>query len=280
VLPSFLGIGVPRAGTTWLNDLLASHPEVLMAQGRKEVRFFNQNYERGLGWYERFFPCTAPLPLAIGEFTPGYLFEPSGPERVAAMGSADRFLISFRDPIDRLVSHYRARQRVDHFRGALDDFVVAYPHSVDHGRYATHLERWLDRFEREQFLIMTFESAIADVDRTKARLAALLDIDAGRFSREAGAVARNQAFSPRQPRLYAGAKRTTRYLRRHDIDWIDRIGEHVKGRAVRRADSGDRVVVGPELRRRLLNLYRPEVERLAVLTGLSLEEWPSLATSA
>ena len=26
MLPTFLGIGVPRAGTTWLYELLASHP--------------------------------------------------------------------------------------------------------------------------------------------------------------------------------------------------------------------------------------------------------------
>ncbi len=275
MLPTFLGIGVPRSGTTWLNDVLSSHPDVLMAQGRKEVRFFNENHERGLGWYERFFPETTPTPAAIGEFTPGYLFHPDAPARVAALGSVDRFLVSFRDPIDRLVSHYRARQRVDHFVGSLEEFMAAYPHAVDQGRYATHLERWLDRFPRDQFLIMTFESAIADVETTKKRLASFLDLDVARFPVDAGAIARNQAFLPRQPRLYAFAKRTTRFLRRHDIDLLDKLGDHIKGRVVRRAETGSPTEVPDELHRRLVDLYQPEAQRLEKLAGVSVDGWRS-----
>ena len=28
MLPTFVGIGVPRAGTTWLHEILDAHPEV------------------------------------------------------------------------------------------------------------------------------------------------------------------------------------------------------------------------------------------------------------
>ena len=55
-LPTFLGIGAPRAGTTWLNTLLSSHPDVYMPTRREEVRFFDRDYDFGLGWYESFFP--------------------------------------------------------------------------------------------------------------------------------------------------------------------------------------------------------------------------------
>ena len=57
-LPTFLGIGVQRAGTTWLHTLLNSHPDVYMPTHRKEIRFFDRYYERGLSWYEEFF-CPA-----------------------------------------------------------------------------------------------------------------------------------------------------------------------------------------------------------------------------
>ena len=40
-LPTFLGIGVPRGGTTWLHKLLISHPVVYMPTRRKEIRFFD-----------------------------------------------------------------------------------------------------------------------------------------------------------------------------------------------------------------------------------------------
>ena len=51
-LPTFLGIGVQRGGSTWLHTLLTSHPDVYLPTRRKEVRFFDRDYERGLKWYE------------------------------------------------------------------------------------------------------------------------------------------------------------------------------------------------------------------------------------
>jgi hypothetical protein len=36
-IPNFLGIGVPKAGTTWLYELLKAHPEVYVPSYRKEL---------------------------------------------------------------------------------------------------------------------------------------------------------------------------------------------------------------------------------------------------
>ena len=68
-LPAFLGIGVPRAGTTWLHTLLASHPDVYTPTLRKEINFFDRYYDRGLSWYEALFPPpeNAERYQAIGE---------------------------------------------------------------------------------------------------------------------------------------------------------------------------------------------------------------------
>ena len=54
-LPTFVGIGVARGGTTWLHTLLSGHPEISMPTRRKEVRYFDRNHDRGLDWYESFF---------------------------------------------------------------------------------------------------------------------------------------------------------------------------------------------------------------------------------
>ena len=75
-LPTFLGIGVPRAGTTWLHQLLSAHPDVFLPSRRKEVRFFDRHHEEGQGWYEGFFcpPDEADRYSAIGEISPQYLY--------------------------------------------------------------------------------------------------------------------------------------------------------------------------------------------------------------
>jgi len=40
-LPTFLGIGVLRGGTTWLHELLASHPNIFVPTRRKEIFYFD-----------------------------------------------------------------------------------------------------------------------------------------------------------------------------------------------------------------------------------------------
>ncbi len=56
MLPSFIGIGAPRSGSTWLHELLRAHPNVYLPRQRKELNFFNQNDSRGIDWYEKYFP--------------------------------------------------------------------------------------------------------------------------------------------------------------------------------------------------------------------------------
>ncbi len=59
-LPNFIVIGPGKTGTTWLyRGALAAHPDVCLAHHTKETVFFADFYDRGLGWYEKFFEgCT------------------------------------------------------------------------------------------------------------------------------------------------------------------------------------------------------------------------------
>ena len=54
-LPDFLILGSPRCGTTWLAKALGSHPEVFMPS-RKELHFFDREYESGIASYSAHFP--------------------------------------------------------------------------------------------------------------------------------------------------------------------------------------------------------------------------------
>ena len=47
MLPTFLGIGVQRAATTWLHDCLREHPDVFVPG---ELSYFNWQFEKGMGW--------------------------------------------------------------------------------------------------------------------------------------------------------------------------------------------------------------------------------------
>jgi hypothetical protein len=69
-LPTFVVIGAMKAGTVSLRHYLDGHPDVFMGSGGMfgEPNFFaaEQNWPRGLGWYESAFDG-AGRAAAIGE---------------------------------------------------------------------------------------------------------------------------------------------------------------------------------------------------------------------
>lgn len=281
MLPTFLGIGVPRAGTTWLHQLLDSHPDIGMAQGRKEVHFFDHNFERGPGWYERRFPHSAH-PVAAGEITPHYLYDVRCIERIDRTLPGAGLLLSLRNPVDRLVSHFRHRQRVDGFGGNLDDFIRKYPQAVTWGRYATHLRPWLDRFPSERFCLLVFEEAVADVGGTLDRLAAFVGVAAAGFPAGAGTAAVNESFAPRHRRAHGLARRQARRLRGWDADWAVSLAKRLgAGGMAREMAGGGRPAGGSPLddgrRRELWALFADDVAELEVLTGRPYASWQPAA---
>jgi hypothetical protein len=99
--------------------------------------------------------------------SPTYLHAPKAPSRIAAMFPDVRLIVLLRNPVERAFSHYWKARNVDYeeletFEDALeaeperlsacrsDDFENSARHLysyIDRGRYANHLEPWLDYFE-------------------------------------------------------------------------------------------------------------------------------------
>src|SRR2546427_8680745 len=102
-LPTFLGIGVPRAGTTWLHTLLSGHPDAYLPTRRKEVRFFDRHFDRGVEWYEGFFspPEGTGGYRAIGEISPHYLYGQGGPTKIATALASPQPPPKLRPPVGR-----------------------------------------------------------------------------------------------------------------------------------------------------------------------------------
>ena len=175
-LPTFLGIGAARSGTTWLHELLVSHPDIYVPTRRKEVRFFDQYFERGLHWYQEFFPpdSGAGQYRAIGEISPGYYRCPSCPARIASIPSITSLILMVRNPMDRAYSHYGLVVREGRTSETFEDFLSIEPQAVQWGFYSRYLESYLRYFKRDQILVMIYEHTMADVQGAKERLASFL----------------------------------------------------------------------------------------------------------
>jgi hypothetical protein len=275
-LPTFLGIGVPRGGTTWLHGLLATHPDVFMPGRRKELNYFNLHHTRGLGWYRKFFPSEeeANRYRAVGEISPWYFYTEGCAERIAELGIG-KLVLMLRNPVERTWSYYARAIRDGDFRGSFEAFLDD-PRclALEQGRYTPYLERFRTRFADDRMLVLISEQAFADVEGTQRRLGAFLDVDPARFGPTAGAEPANASFVPRAPRAYALAFQAGRYLRRRqDLDWVVNAGRRL-GLKRLLAGRGDKLPpMQPETRRRLEADFRPDILRLEGMLGISLAGW-------
>jgi hypothetical protein len=273
-LPNFLGIGVPRAGTTWLHQLLQAHPDVFVPSRRKEVSYFNLRYDRGFAWYRKFFPPEAEVQRyrAVGEVTPYYFYCTHCPERIAGAG-VERLVLMLRHPVDRAWSYYGQKIRNGMFRGSFEEFLE---HSrwpvVEQGHYSRYLRRYLEHFDRQQILILLFETSVADVAATQRELAAFLGISASGFPGEDAGGVVNQSYMTRAPRLYGLAFRLGRFFRKYDLDWVVNTAKRLGIREAFGA-AGKLAPMRPETRARLDRLFQPEIEELEQVAGISLDLW-------
>ena len=161
--PDFLYIGTSKAGSTWLFNALASHPDVFLASS-KGLYYFDAHIDRGEDWYLGHFDGSAGF-RARGEISHSYLSSVEAPERIARLNPAVRLLACLREPVDRAFSDYLDLLKNQQYDGSFEGALDAYPRLLDRGRYATHLRRYLEVFPREQLLVQLFDDLKADPQR-------------------------------------------------------------------------------------------------------------------
>lgn len=273
-LPDFVGIGAPRSGTSWLNTLLASHPDVYTPTIRDEINFFDHYYERGLDWYESLFPPAedAPRYRAIGEITPQYLEKEECPERIFRTLPEAKLIVVLRHPVSRAYSQYGLYVQRRNYRGSFEDFLTDKPRALERGFYSRYLKRYLQFYDRSQILALIFEEMVTDVRKTKETLADFLDLDVDRFSTAAGAKKVNPSTVPKFQFLYGFVANTGRMLRKLNLEPVvdfvmrTRIPRLLaKGRSLPPLDN--------RLKNRLSQRYQDEFQDLQRCLQIDLSCW-------
>jgi asparagine synthase (glutamine-hydrolysing) len=107
-LPTFLGIGSMRCGSTWLYEVLKLHPDIRMSDC-KEMDFFfmPQMLQHDLRWYEAHFkPNNGSEPKPVrGEISPRYSrLKAWQVGRIAELLPELRIILTLRHPIERVWS--------------------------------------------------------------------------------------------------------------------------------------------------------------------------------
>ena len=273
-LPTFLGVGVPRAGTTWLHTWLADHPDVYMPARRKEIRFFDRHYGEGVEWYEAFFfPVDGAESYgAIGEISPQYLYCDECPARIASTLPDVKLLVVLRHPVDRAYSTYGFTLQRAHYRGSFGEFLESRPSVLDRGFYSRFLQRYLERFERDRILPLLFEEMVAELDATRDVLGEFLGVDPSRFPLDAGGQRVNKSSVPSLGAVSGLAVKTGRRLRRLGLEPAVDLARRV---GIQRVISRGKPIprIDPEQRVELSKAYEEEFDELERLLGIDLARW-------
>jgi hypothetical protein len=189
MLPNFICPGAARSATTNLYYLLIQHPRIYLPT-IKETRFFTQDYEKGLDWYEGKYYADVKDETAIGDISPVYAVDERCPERIRqALGEDVKFIFMLRNPVERAYSHYcmlRNHQFEDlPFAEAIDrdepsriaKSLEYYHHPygfqyLKESSYLLSIRRYQQYFAPDRFQFILFEEFVQDVE---AQLRVILD---------------------------------------------------------------------------------------------------------
>jgi hypothetical protein len=181
----FIGIGVYKAGTSSVSNILETHPQICFSIP-KEIRYFNkfhrsgqlnENHSRDQDWYFKHYGHCEKGNIR-GEFSPGYFIDPGAPKKIHKLFPEIKLIICLRNPIDRAYSDYQMRrhyslQETKSFSNAIRESSVY----VENGLYFKHLKRYLDYFEMENIFIITLEDLKENLNHTIKSLFHFLNVD-------------------------------------------------------------------------------------------------------
>ena len=292
--PDFFIVGAFKSGTTAMYEYLRPHPQIFMPF-HKEPMYFGADLSHHYGRmspaeYLALFREASPG-QRVGEASTWYLYSTSAAREIAEFAPSAQIVALLRNPVDVMYAQhsqllYRGDEPLADFGAALEaeparqrgeglppsparPETLFYRHSV---RFAEQLERYFAVFGRERVHVALFDDLVADVAGTYRDILAFLGVDPtfrpgfavhNENKRVRLGALQRMMYNPPPP-LRAAAARLRRYTLVHRLrDGLLRLNSRAERRPA--MDAG--------LRRRLIDEFTPEFERLGRLIGRDLSAW-------
>jgi Sulfotransferase family len=272
-LPNFIYIGPDKAGSSWLHEVLIRHEQVFMPDA-KDLYFFDRYYDRGLSWYATQFKGAAPGHEIVGEVCQDYLFHPQAAERIKdSLGGDVRLMVTLRDPIERAFSSYLYMLKQGETPGTFLDALGSRPELLEHGRYATNLQRYFETFGRDNVYVAVFDDLAADPQQFIDRLLAWLQLDPMVLGDDL-VEARLPAGKARSAALARVARRAADFVRERDgANLVGRVKRSsIVQRTLYRPLASDKPTMTAQEREAVLVPLTSEIEWLDENLGLNLRK--------
>jgi hypothetical protein len=271
--PSFIVVGPPRTGTSWLRKVL--EPYATLPSPSKETRFFDLHYHRGPTWYDWHFPRDRKGP--IGEIAPTYFASSEARARIAETLPRAKIVFTFRNPIERAVSLYRLKRAYGMFRWSFDEALRKDPELINSGLYGSHLSGWQECFPREQLLVSIYDDLVTSPQAFVDRITAFIGLSPITVSQsQLQRVYSSERMT--QPRSYIATRAATSVANWCKSRHLDQLVESVRESALLNLFLGggeSLPTISPSTLAELAETFRPEVDTLESQLARKLEHWKS-----
>lgn len=273
-MPDFVYIGTDKAGSTWLYDVLAWHPEVYVPRV-KDLYYFDRFYHRGRSWYAAHFRGASPRQVA-GELSHDYLYSEAAFKRIRNDIPDAKIIATLRNPINRAYSAYlqliRHGLRYDSFKEAIE-----HEHEiVERGMYSKFLKRYFDIFGREQIHIGIFDDLADDPARFAREIFGFLGVEMF----ELPARLRDKTLPaagariPLLARLIRSGSHWARAARFELLVGMLKRSNFLTSLLYRRYSEDERPRMSDEMRIRMLKIFNEDVKRVEELIGVRVwDKW-------
>lgn len=269
-LPNFIIIGAQKSGTTWLYEVLKTHPKIKMAYDRKEVHFFDRYFDRGIKWYQERFPYDESF--LIGEATPKYIYDKDVPERIYNNLPEVKLVLILRNPVERAYSQYKYLVQEDNYQEDFGRAIKEYPDILERGLYFEQIDRYLNFFEREQLKILIFEEMINKKDEKLNEISDFLNLNVN-FDENIIYGKANVSKIPKYKFFYSFGKYVVKKLYDYDlifiINYLKRIGFK---RLFFDENKNEFPDMSMDIRKQLSEYYKKDITKLEGLLDENLNK--------
>jgi len=180
----FILIGAMKCGTTSLASLLASHPDICFSHPKEPDFFIQSDWRDRQEDYHSLFSNTQTK--LWGEGSTSYTKFPKRTphdiaKRIYLYNPDVKLIYLIRNPLDRIISHYRDIYTRGHEKLPFEQAVFTKAHYINLSRYYMQLLPYLEVFSKEQILILTLKELNEKLEIVKQKLGVFLNVPSEKF---------------------------------------------------------------------------------------------------
>jgi len=280
--PNFFILGAAKSGTTSLYYYLGQHPEIFMSP-IKEPTFFCEGFQivkNPIQYFELF--DSVKDEKAIGEASHAYLTNPSTAKVLKALFPEAKFIVIFRNPVDRAYVLYHHMRRNGYEKASTFEKALSLEEKRVHsqqfrkkcpqyfynflyfrsGLYGEQIKRYFSLFDEKQFHFLTLSQLKSDPITSIKRILEFLGVSTD--FRPTLQVYNKSYYTARVPLMqYIWRTKVKRPLLLRKLGF----------RVLRWVNFKKIPPMSPETRKTLTNRYESDMKEFYNLTGIRFKSW-------